>query len=245
MVTKEQSLRNFLDKADEVIEGKYLFAIKNIEEMLRTISSSRILFEVFEYCYTGENLEKLKAQCFVSNGKTGAFTMPENPKQVIALCFHVLNQIVNNETDFNSFLTTYFPSEESFLDSYGMFINYLVVPFSKTVKNVVETVISASKIKERREVASEKPDIDYQYLYGLASMLEEDLRAFIATGLKDEVQKDVVLIIERMILEAKHFRTEWLKPLFIAYKYACMHVKKVKTHFDEVEEMLADHGLLD
>ena len=38
MVTREQSLKLFLEKADEVIAGKYLFATKKIEEMLSTSS---------------------------------------------------------------------------------------------------------------------------------------------------------------------------------------------------------------
>lgn len=245
MVTKEQSLQNFLQKADEVIEGKYLFAIKKIEEMLMTISSSKILFEVFEHCYTGENLEKLKGRYFVVNGKTGSFTLPESKKQIIALSFHVLNQISMEEIDFNEFLTTYFPSGESFLDSYGMFINFLVVPFRNTVKNVVESVISASKIMANRSFMTEKPHLDLQYLHGIASILEEDLHTIIATGMKDEVQRDFATVVEKMIIEARNYRTEWLKSLFIAYKYASMHLKKVKPHVAEVEEMMADHGLLE
>ena len=91
MTTKEQSLKRFLDKADEVIGGKYLFAIKKMEEMLRVVSSSKILFEVFEYCYNGENLEKLKAH-YVTASSKGSFLMPESEKQSIALCFYIINQ---------------------------------------------------------------------------------------------------------------------------------------------------------
>jgi hypothetical protein len=244
MVTREQSLQRFLDKADEVINGKYLFAIKKIEEMLVTISTSRILFEVFEFCCATEDAEQLKARCMVKTDGAGRFVMPDGKKQIIALCFYVLKDITSGEIDFNSFLTTYFPSDESFLDSYGKFINFLVLPFRNTVNNVVETVICASNIKESRESIAKKPDIDNLYLLGLSTFLEEDLRALVALESKDAVVCDLLCELEAMIKQAREYRTESLKPLFIAYKYAVMHVKRVKTHYEEVEEMLADHGII-
>ena len=244
MVTREQSLQRFLEKADEVINGKYLFAIKKIEEMLVTISSSRILFEVFEFCCASEDAEQLKARCLLKSNGVGRFVMPDGKKQIIALCFYVLKDITSGAIDFNSFLTTYFPSEESFLDSYAKFVNFLVLPFRNTVNNVVETVICASNIKESRESTTKKPDIDNLYLLGLSTLLEEDRRAIIAADSKDEVSKDIICVLDAMIKEVREYRTETLKPLFIAYKYAVLHIKRVKTHYDEVEEMLADHGII-
>ena len=243
MTTKEQSLKRFLDKADEVIGGKYLFAIKKMEEMLRVVSSSKILFEVFEYCYNGENLEKLKAHYLTASSKS-SFLMPESEKQSIALCFYIINQITTGEVDFNTFLTAYFPSEGSFLDSYDMFIKYLVVPFRNTVKLVVENVMAASAIRASREQNFEKPHIDDYYLIGLSAYLEEDRRAVVATGLKDDAAKDMVVILDAMIKCAKDGTVEMLKPLFIGYKLSVALLKRVKTHYDEVEEMLYDHGVL-
>lgn len=244
MVTREQSLQRFLDKADEVISGKYLFAIKKIEEMLVTISSSRILFEVFEFCCSNEDLAKIKERSLVKNGKVGSFVMPENKKQVIALCFYLLKDITTGDVDFNVFLTTYFPSEESFLDSYAKFINFLVIPFRNAVNNVVETVICASNIKESRECRGGKPNIDNLYLIGLASFLEEDRRVIAASDSKETVFQDAIYILNEMIKEAREYRTERLKALFIAYKYTVSNIKRVRIHLDEVEELLADHGII-
>ena len=244
MVTREQSLQRFLDKADEVINGKYLFAIKKIEEMLVTISASRILFEVFEFCCSSEDVEKIKERSFIKNGKVCSFVMPENKKQIIALCFYLLKDITSGDIDFNVFLTTYFPSDESFLDSYAKFINFLVLPFRNAVKNVVETVICASNIKESREGRFSTPNIDNLYLVGLVSLLEEDRRLIVEADSKDCVSRDVVYVLNEMITEAREYRTERLKALFIAYKYAISNVKRVKNHVDEVEELLADHGII-
>lgn len=243
MATKEQSLNKFIEKADEVINGKYLFAIKKMEEMLLVVSSSKLLFEIFEYCYNGENLEGLKAKYFTPSAKC-TFVMPESEKQAIALCFYVINQITTGEIDFNNFLTVYFPGEGSFLDSYDMFIKYLVMPFRNTVKLVAENVMVASAIRSNREQNIYKPHIDEYYLVGLATYLEEDRRLVVATGLKDDTAKGLVCVIDAMIKCAKEGCTEMLKPLFIAYKWGVSMMKRVKTHYDDVEEMLVDHGIL-
>ena len=248
MITREQSLKLFLSKADEVITGKYLFATKKIEEMLLTISSSRILFEVFEYCCSTEDMEGLKKRSLVTNGGVGSFEMPENKNQIIALCFYILKNITSGEIEFNSFLTTYFPSSESFLDSYAKFINFLVVPFRNAVNNVVETVICASNFRAETPTATaeKKPDIDKLYLLGLSSFLEEDRRAIVEAGLKDEMASDVLCVLDEMIKQAHEYRTDMLKPLFIAYKYIVLNLKlkRIKTNFEEVEELLADHGII-
>lgn len=244
MVTREQSLQRFLEKADEVISGKYLFAIKKIEEMLVTISSSRILFEVFEFCCSNEDIDKIKERSLIKNGKACTFVMPENKKQIIALCFYLLKDISSGDIDFNVFLTTYFPSDESFLDSYAKFINFLVIPFRNAVNNVVETVICASNIRESREGRGGKPNIDNLYLMGLVSFLEEDRRAVVEADTKESVSQDVIYVISEMINEAREYRTERLKALFIAYKYAILQIKRVRNHLEEIEELLADHGII-
>jgi len=243
MVTREQSLKRFLEKADDVINGKYLFAAKKIEEMLLSVSTSRILFEIFEYCCTGEDTAKLKAKYMYADG-TPTFTMPENKKQAVALCFCVLKEIVSGETDFNTLLTKHFPSSESFLDSYAMFINFLVVPFRNVVNNMAETVISASRIKETRETSAVKCDLDVLYLKGLISYLEEDRRSIVEAGIREGSSKDAVYVINEMIESAKDCRIDRLKTLFIAYKHTVSQLKRISTHCDEVEEMLADHGVI-
>ena len=158
----------------------------------------------------------------------------------------MLKSITSGEIDLNFLITTYFPSSESFLDSYAKFINFLVVPFRNAVNNVVETIICASNMKESREIHTKKPDIDKLYLYGLSAFLEEDRRAIVEVGLKDDMASDMLFILDEMIKEAREYRTEKLKELFIAYKYIVsnLKLKRIKTHFDDVEELLADHGII-
>ncbi len=248
MVTREESLQRFLSKADEVVEGKYLLAIKKIEEMLLEIRKSRILFEVFEFCNSGEPINKLKAKYFVEgeNGREGAFIMPENQKQFIAISFTTLKNIAEGVTDFTVFLKTYFPAGDGVLDCYHKFINLFMIPFKKSVKNMVETLISASKIKENRiQLEINKPHLDILYLKGVAELLEDDRRAVVNSGMKDSVTSDLLCVIDALIECARNAEVDKLRPLFIGYKYAVMHLKKgVKTNYEEVEEFLTDHGII-
>ncbi len=244
MVTREQSLQRFLTKADEVIAGKYLFAIKKIEEMLLTIPSSKILFEVFEYCCKGEDAEKLADKYLPDVTGGGLAVLPDNIKQSIAVCFYILNEIVAGDMDFNSFLITRYPGGESFLGSYDLFIKNFIAPFRNNVKKVVEEIMRAKTIRDNRERYYEKPNIDTLYLRGVVEYLEEDRRAIVEMGVKDSVSADMLGILEEFIDYAKQGRTDKLKQCFVGYKYASMHLKKVRTHREDVEELLTDHGIL-
>lgn len=248
MVTKEQSLKKFIEKADGVIAGNYLFASKKIEEMLITVSSSRLLFEIFEHCCEGESPETLKAKYFVAGDSvgTGSFTMPEKPKQVVALCFYVLKEIAEGEIDFSKFLASYFPGKDVSHENYNCFINMLVVPFKNTVKTLAETVISAKEIRDRRAASPEGKayDIDKQYLMGLRAFLEDDRRNILYSGASDGASRDMLCVLDAFISAVANYEIKNIKTLFIAYKYVHLHLKKIKLHFSEVEELLIDHGVI-
>ncbi len=249
MVTREQSLKRFIEKADWVISGNYLFASKKIEDMLIALSSSRLLFEIIEHCCNGENPDKLKAKYFVAGDGigSGSFTMPEKQTQAVALCIYVLKEIADGDIDFSKFLATYFPGKDVSHENYNCFINTLIVPFKNTVKTLAETVISAKEIRDRRGSSAEKKvcDIDKQYLLGLRALLEEDKRTIVYSGNRDEVSLDMLCILDNFVAAVANYEIKNVKPLFIAYKYANMHIKKIKLHYDEVEELLVDHGVID
>ncbi|MBP5307506.1 MAG: hypothetical protein J6Z34_00025 [Clostridia bacterium] len=250
MVTKEQSLEIFIRKADEVVAGKYLFATKKIAELLETVSASRILFEIFEFCCAGESPEQLKAVGFHAgeDGKHGHFTMPDNPKQSVALCFWVLKDIVDGKIDFNVFLSAFFSSGENILRAYEIFAEELVIPFRNTVKNMAETVISAHEIKKARNAFSstvkENKDIDMLYLKEVISLLEDDRRSVLSSvGLPAEFVSDAVSVIDGMILAAKDGNVKLLRSLAVGYKYMFRRNKKLQHNCAEVLEFLTDHGV--
>ena len=248
MTTREQSLKKFIEKADGVIAGNYLFASKKIEEMLVTVSSSRLLFEIFQHCCDGESPEALKAKYFTAGDSvgTGSFVMPEKPKQVVALCFFVLKEIAEGEIDFSKFLASYFPGKDVSHENFNCFINMMIVPFKNTVKTLAETVISAKEIHDRRASSPEGKayDIDKQYLMGLRSFLEEDRRNILYSGAGDSVSEDMLFILDSFISAVANCEIKNIKVLFIAYKYAHLHLRKIKLRYSEVEELLIDHGII-
>lgn len=248
MVTKEMSLQNFLDKADEVINGKYLFASKKIGEMLKTVSSSKILFEVFEYCCREDYSVLRQMYFYEGEGGKGGYIRPEDPKHTVAIGFYALKEIADGDTDFfNNFLLTYFPASDNLIGSYMLFINSMVVPFRNTVKNMVESVMVAKTIREKKEpvATTAKDALDAQYLIGLMSLIEDDLRILNASSKRDKVLvKDMICVLEAFFTQAACGNVSMFAPLFIGYKYCAAKLRKPKLHIGEIEEMLIDHGIL-
>ncbi|MBQ9482382.1 MAG: hypothetical protein IJU84_09470 [Clostridia bacterium] len=250
MVTRERSLENFMIKADEVVSGKYLFATKKIAELLETVSTSKMLFEIFDFCCNGEEFDDLKSLGFHSagDGKHGYFTMPENQKQAVALCFYVLKDIVDGKIDFNTFLTSFF-SSENILKAYDVFTSELIVPFRNTVKNMAETVIGADGMRKNRNAwdstQKEKKDMDMLYLQEVISLLEGDKRSVLSSaGLTEEFISDAVSVIDEMILAAKANNVKLLRALSVGYKHLFRRNKKLQHNCAEVLEFLTDHGVI-
>ena len=243
MITREQSVKRFCEKAEEAAASSYLFATKKIAEMLDVIATSRILFEIFDFCCAGEDADQLRKDFFISDGTHDFFCAPKKSKQFVALGFYVLKDIADGITDFNAFLTKYFAGDEGLLHGYEVFTANFIIPFSNTVKNVAENVMSAQDIQNGKITVfpQEKPDIDLQYLQGLHAFIQDEIRKI---ELSSGGEYYELLIVDKAILSAaEKLDVDALPPLAVAYKYAPRN-KKLETNYKEVIELLTDHGIL-
>ena len=248
MPTTEQSIKKFLEKTDEVASGKYLFATKKIAETLEVVSSSKLLYEIFEFCCEGEDLPALKRSCLTYGAAGGEFVLPDNPKQTVAVCFCILKEIADGNADFNDLLSTYFSGEDDVLRGYAVFISKLVVPFRNTVRFMAETVLKEKEAAENRStepaVPDKKPNMDLAYLQGLIALLEEDKRLAESAEQPPETAEETNCVISAMLAAARDYDVAALRPLAVAYKYLPRKTKAAKKIYGGVMEMLSDHGVI-
>ena len=242
MVTKEQSIKKFSESAKEAASAHYLFASKKIKEMMEVLFSSQLLTEVVEYCCLSEDVEKLRKTCFVSADNTGGFILPKSNRQVIAICTYILKGVVDGTINFNNLLAKYFAQDGKALSGYSSFASEVILRFRDLVVDMAGHVITAVNMQEGRNerFSEDKPNMELQYLQGLIALLEEEKRMI--ESVMDSAYSEILWVDDAMLKAAKDLDTEALRPLAVAYKHVPR--KKIKTKYDEVMELLIDHGVV-
>lgn len=163
MATREQSVRNFIFCMDEVINSNYILASKKISVLLRTIASSKLLYELFDYCSRDFDYPSVRARAIVE-GETaghGTFTMPVGGKNVIAFVLHLLYEIDAENADLTRLLTYCF-YDGSFNDSYKRFAREVLIPFKEQTVTAASCmlgsdVLSSAPPQPRAEGPAAKP----------------------------------------------------------------------------------------
>ena len=68
MVTRKQSIEQFRSRMDELIASNYILADKKITDVLKTVTASKLFYELISYCADGFDYEAEKAKAFGENG---------------------------------------------------------------------------------------------------------------------------------------------------------------------------------
>ena len=71
MVTCEQSINNFKLKMEELINAKYILADNKVSGVLKTISDSTLLYQIFEHVTTDFDYQTFKSVCLIENAEDG------------------------------------------------------------------------------------------------------------------------------------------------------------------------------
>ena len=142
MVTLNESLEKFKEKTDALINAKYLFAEREIGEVLKVIADSRLLYELFEYVTEDFDYDTFKSVCF---SKGNAVKLPKKDEELLALCLMLLVDIDRGNISLDEFCDEYFPSGGSSQGKYAAFVVSVIIPFADTTEKVVNKLINAQK----------------------------------------------------------------------------------------------------
>lgn len=156
MVTLNESLEKFKEKTDAVVNAKYLFAEREIGEVLKVIADSRMLYELFEYVTEDFDYETYKSVCF---SKGNAVKLPKKDEDLLALCLMLLVDIDRGNISLDEFCDDYFPNGGSSQGKYAAFVLSVIIPFADTTEKVVNKLINAQKEEQSaKETEEEKPE---------------------------------------------------------------------------------------
>ena len=160
MSTINESLAKFKEKTDALVNSKYLFAEREISEVLKVIAGSRMLYELFEYVTDGFDYETFKSVCF---SKGNAVKLPKKDEDLLALCFLLLVEIDGGRISLDELCDEYFSSGNSAQGKYFQFVLAVVIPFSITTEKVVNKLINSQKRDENDDESGDGNDFNAEF----------------------------------------------------------------------------------
>ncbi len=243
-MTIREELDLFTNKADELIESKYILADIKIVGVLKAIAGSETLIALFKNCLDGFDYYEAKKKYLAPNrlmgGDKGEFVLPPNSRELLAFIFNLLVEIDNKTIALGDFVNKYFYVDGSFSSGYEAFVNAMIKPFRNSVKILMESVIEGSlqdpvealveeenRRKKQAEEDEENAKKEKELLlkaYGssvkaIKELLVIDKQKVKNSKLKDGVKYELTLVIDMLGNVIDSEDKDAIEYAFVAYKY--------------------------
>lgn len=266
-MTKREELDNFLLRADELIGSKYILADIKIVNLLKAIAASDTIVALFKNCLADFDYYKASKEYLVkssiADGK-GEFITPASKKELLAFIFNVLMDIDAGRLKLTELINVYFYEDGSMYSGYQAFINAMIVPFKKSVKTLMESVIEGklqdpvealTEEEEKRKAAEEALKLEEKRekdladkTYGAAiknikNLLIEDKKRIKAKKLSEGEKNELLLVVDMLGSVIESNDKAAIEYAFVAYKFAAKTYKflffgRVKKAEKSVKDIL-------
>lgn len=252
MITRKQSIEHFTLRVDDLINSSYILADKKISNLLKTVTASKLFYELISFCAEGFCYEDY----FLSLPKGQAFSI-EDKKVLIAFGFSLLTAFDLKEQDLLQILSTYYPSE-SFDKSYKLFADGFLKPFKICVLAVVNEMMDCvvyapvfcgetkqekaepvilSQTKNTEHVHHEKKYLTcYKDIQKI--LISEKGKIIHCKYVKDAEKEDLLTLLDIFKDKLAVGNKESVKTSFIAYKYAVQAFKRLDSEVDDIGRIL-------
>lgn len=199
-MTKREELELFLEKADELIDSKYILADVKLANLLKVIAGAETLLALFKNCLTDFDYDEARGKYLVRSKylapDKGEFVQPPNSRELLSFVFYTLVEIDDKTINFADFINKYFYEDGSFSSGYEAFINTMIKPFKNAVKILMESVIEG-KLQDPIEALCEEED-------RRAKQLEaEELRAKKERDIEQKAYAASIKKVKELLLEDK------------------------------------------
>ena len=244
VLTKKEELDLFLERAQELIDSKYILADIKIVGVLKSIASSETLIAIFKYSLTdfdrvASEKKYLVKSPYLSADK-GEFVLPASTKELLAFTFTLLMDIDSKRIEIGSFLSKYFYIDGSFTSGYNAFINSMIKPFVKAVKTLMESIIEGKlqdpiealcelENQRAKELADEKERLEKdkelaKKVYGenvkrIKEILLCDKQKIKEKKMSEEKSEEMLLIIDMLANAITSEDRDAIIYAYVAYKF--------------------------
>lgn len=263
MVTRKQSINNFSEKADKLIESSYLLTASRIKDVLKALTSSKMFFELITFCMQDFDFENIYAR----------YTQSQKPyptddkKTLIAFGFSILAAIDSKELELLSVLSNNYKND--YVDrSYRNFAALFLTPFKLAIIEASEQMIELSRPQKEPDSRSSlftdenfgaektadadehkvsrelvydenQPHRNYLTCYSdIQKIITEEKSKIIHGKIKENEKRDLFILLESFRDCLFKGSKEQVKTTFISYKYAVLSFKRLQSDVEDIERIL-------
>lgn len=265
MVTRKQSINNFSEKTDKLINGGYLFTATRIKDVLKALTSSKMFFELISFCMEGFDFDEVCEKYALS----GEPFPTEDKKELIAFGVSLLSAIDAEQIELLDVLTSNYKS--NYVDSsYRAFASSYLVPFKEAIVESAQKMIEMSAEKECGDKSNPLFDAPTEPVFNneqsdsfmpFAHIHEADYsdnhpRSYLTcyndiqriissekskiaySKLKDNEKTDLLEILDEFRSKLDRGTKEELRQTFRNYRYAVSNFKKLTSDVADIERIL-------
>ena len=260
MKTREESLNNFYNLMEKLINSKYLLASSQIYEVITAINSSKILSDTFNYFVDGFNFEEVLTNAFYIEGEEKHFVLPENNAETLAFVYTILRELNYKRLQLSDILD-FFDGGKNYDISYKSFAKEMLEPFkvltykicmqmiSDTTTNESQVQVEVKQLEVKENIEEQAPKIaivsnktdDYATLRRLIDL---DKLAVSQSRLSDDEKDELRYVLNVFEEEIKIGDKDKMKLAYLAYYYAMRPLKKIKNNVKSITEIFIKQELL-
>lgn len=247
MISKQQSIANFIKNMDDLISSNYILADKKISIMLKGVSSSKLFIELFEFCAEGFNFELAQKRAFLIGSGYGAgrFVLPSDSRSIIALVFWLLCQLDNKSIEFLKLLENYF-NAGNFKESFNRFAREVLTPFKNETLFAVNSMLGNVVRDEKKVIVEkvEKPVLTLEQSDKIKTLLNESKAIILQYKMEDRLKAELLALYDDFLFCLYGTDADRLKVSFLGYKYSTLYHRKLDVSVGEIEKILTECGIL-
>ena len=258
MRTREQSLNNFSSLLDELISSNYLIAGSKLNSVINAVNNSKLLSDVFDYFCDGFDYEKELSSAFSLAYEKEGFKMPENPTVAIALVYLLLREIAYKRVQFTVILDC-FCQDSNYDDGYHNFAQKVLVPFKELVyqlgmqiiantQDESQVVVTNQPAVESAKSVEESPksvEIEEKFTnLTLLRLIDLDKLAVTQSKISKENVEELLYVLDIFAQKVEEGSSEKIKLSYLAYYYALLPYKKIKSNVKSVTKILMDEKII-
>lgn len=225
----------FTTACDNMVASKYILVDKRLGDVLKSIASTKPIFNLISECMVNFNFEK---ELNVATSKLGKFVIPEEPHKCIAFIFCLLNLLDDKKINFNQFLNKYFSNDEEGIGPYATFCNNVILLFKNVI---VATLVGFSETEtnqcNKKQLFDFSPELLDRLLF-----LVKDFKAFVH-GMKvirksKCTRSELLEQINSLILAIDERQVQYLRALILGVKYSIGSEKELARRLIEIEDII-------
>ena len=235
ILVEAKEIELFTKACDKMIDSKYIMVDKRIADVLKSIAECKPVYNLIAECMINFNFDKL----FKAGTSGSEFVLPEDPKDLVAFVFCLLNCMDDKKININDLLMRFYAHDNQ-ISSYANFNNSVILKFRNAVYFLLVGE-KLEKIETKTEKKNEIKNFDAEINARLI-FLVKDIKDYVS-GLKKikgsyVTKAEMMTMLITFISEIEKGNSEVYKAMLIGIKAGAGNDKELAKRIFTIDEIL-------